>query len=40
MITTIMGAYAAIKGIEAMKNKELDVKSLQEYMAILNETKK
>ena len=32
--------YAAIKGIEAMKNKELDVKSLQEYMAILNETKK
>ena len=40
MLTTIMGAYAAIKGIEAMKNKELDVKSLQEYMAILNETKK
>ena len=39
MITTIMGAYAAIKGIEAMRDRELSVKSLQEYMAILNEQK-
>ena len=35
MITTIMGAYAAIKGIEAMRNKELSVQSLQEYMTML-----
>jgi carbamoyl-phosphate synthase large subunit len=40
MITTIMGAYAAIKGIEAMRNKDLSVKSLQEYMTMLNEQKK
>ena len=40
MITTIMGAYAAIKGIEAMGRKDLDVKSLQEYMAMLKGTKK
>ena len=31
MITTIMGAYAAIKGIEALKSSQLTVKSLQEY---------
>ncbi len=31
MITTIMGAYAALKGIEALKNKPLEVRSLQEY---------
>ncbi len=31
MITTIMGAYAALKGIEALKNNPLKVKSLQEY---------
>ena len=31
MITTIMGAYAAIKGIEALKSSQLKVKSLQEY---------
>lgn len=39
MITTIMGAYAAIKGIEAMREKELSVQSLQEYMAMLNSNK-
>lgn len=39
MITTIMGAYAAIKGIEAMRNKELSVQSLQEYMTMLNSNK-
>ena len=39
MITTIMGAYAAIKGIEAMREKELSVQSLQEYMTILNSNK-
>ena len=32
IITTMMGAYAAIKGIEAMRSKDLSVKSLQEYM--------
>lgn len=31
IITTIMGAYAALKGIEALKTKPLKVKSLQEY---------
>ena len=31
MITTIMGAYAALRGIEALKNNPLEVKSLQEY---------
>ena len=31
MITTIMGAYAALKGIEALKSNPLKVKSLQEY---------
>lgn len=31
MITTIMGAYAALRGIEALKTKQLTVKSLQEY---------
>ena len=36
MITTIMGAYAAIKGIEAIGKRDLNVKSLQEYMAMLN----
>ena len=40
MITTIMGAYAAIKGIEAMRDKDLDVKSLQDYMAMLKNSKK
>ena len=39
MITTIMGAYAAIKGIEAMREKELSVQSLQEYMTMLNSKK-
>ena len=39
MITTIMGAYAAIKGIEAMREKELSVQSLQEYMTMLNSNK-
>ena len=33
MITTIMGAYAAIKGIQALRSRELSVKSLQEYKA-------
>ena len=33
MMTTIMGAYAALKGIEALKSKPLEVKSLQEYGA-------
>ena len=36
MITTTMGAYAAIKGIEAIGKRDLNVKSLQEYMAMLN----
>ncbi len=31
MITTIMGAYAALRGIESLKTKQLTVKSLQEY---------
>ena len=31
MITTIMGAYAALKGIEALRNNPVKVKSLQEY---------
>ena len=31
MITTIMGAYAALRGIEALKTKPITVKSLQEY---------
>ena len=31
MITTIMGAYAALRGIEALKTKSITVKSLQEY---------
>ena len=31
-----MGAYAAIKGIEAIGKRDLNVKSLQEYMAMLN----
>ncbi len=31
MITTIMGAYAALRGIEALKTKPIIVKSLQEY---------
>ncbi len=31
IITTIMGAYAALKGIEALKNRPLEVKPLQEY---------
>ena len=31
MITTIMGAYAALKGIEAVKHNKITVKSLQEY---------
>jgi len=39
MITTIMGAYAAIKGIEAVRDRELGVRSLQEYMAMLKESK-
>ena len=33
MMTTIMGAYAALKGIEALKSKPLEVKSLKEYCA-------
>ena len=33
MITTIMGAYAALKGIEALKKEEIKVKSLQEFKA-------
>lgn len=36
MITTIMGAYAAIEGIEAMRNNPLSVTSIQEYMSKLN----
>ncbi len=32
MITTVMGAYAAIEGIKALKSKALEVKSLQEYI--------
>lgn len=32
MITTIMGAYAAIQGIKALKSKPLEVRSLQSYM--------
>ncbi len=40
MITTIMGANAAIKGIEAMRSREMGVKSLQEYMTILEEIRK
>ncbi len=40
MITTIMGANAAIKGIKAVRSRDLDVKSLQEYMTILNESGK
>ena len=31
MITTIMGAYAALKGIEAVKHNKITVNSLQEY---------
>ena len=32
MITTIMGAYAAIAGIKALKSKPIGVKPLQDYM--------
>ncbi len=32
MITTIMGAYAAIEGIKALKTREVEVMSLQERM--------
>ena len=35
MITTIMGAYAAIQGIKALKEQPLKVKSLQEYGEIM-----
>lgn len=35
MITTIMGAYAAIQGIKALKGQPLNVKSLQEYGEIM-----
>lgn len=35
MITTIMGAYAAIQGIKALKAQPLNVKSLQEYGDIM-----
>lgn len=35
MITTIMGAYAAIEGIKALKGQPLKVKSLQEYGEIM-----
>ena len=35
IITTIMGAYAAIEGIKALKGSELKVVSLQEYNAML-----
>lgn len=35
MITTIMGAYAAIQGIKALKTQPLNVKSLQEYGDIM-----
>ncbi len=37
MITTIMGAYAAIQGIRALKEQPLNVKSLQEYGRIMRE---
>lgn len=37
MITTIMGAYAAIQGIKALKAQPLNVKSLQEYGDIMRE---
>ena len=37
MITTIMGAYAAIQGIRALKEQPLTVKSLQEYGRIMRE---
>lgn len=37
MITTIMGAYAAIQGIKALKAHPLNVKSLQEYGDIMRE---
>lgn len=35
MITTIMGAYAAIQGIKALIGQPLNVKSLQEYGEIM-----
>jgi carbamoyl-phosphate synthase large subunit len=35
IITTIMGAHAAIQGIKALKGSELKVMSLQEYNALL-----
>lgn len=31
IITTIMGAYATLKGIEALKSRPIEVRSLQEY---------
>jgi len=40
MITTIMGAYAAIQGIKALKSTSLEVKSLQEYLADLKASTK
>ena len=40
MITTIMGAYAAIAGIKALKSEPLTVKSLQEYGEIMREKRK
>ena len=40
MITTIMGAYAAIAGIKALKGEPLTVKSLQEYGEIMREKRK
>ncbi len=35
IITTLMGAYAAIEGIKALKTKQLEVKPIQEYIAEL-----
>ncbi|MGF1482840.1 MAG: carbamoyl-phosphate synthase large subunit [Opitutales bacterium] len=34
IVTTIMGAHAAIEGIQAMHERTLEVKSLQEYAAM------
>jgi hypothetical protein len=31
LITTVAGAYAAVNGIEALKKKGIQVKTIQEY---------
>jgi hypothetical protein len=31
-MTTVMGAFAAVKGIEALKEKEIGVRSIQSFV--------